>query len=46
VIALPLALLSYLLVLSVWRAVIVRRRRKSFRERLAVRAGACDRGRS
>lgn len=37
VIALPLAIISYLLVLSIWRAVIVRRRRKSFRERIAAR---------
>lgn len=44
VIALPLAIVSYLLVLTVWRAAVVRRRRKSFRERLAIRAGNGDRG--
>ncbi|WP_070987241.1 DUF2062 domain-containing protein [Halofilum ochraceum] len=44
VIALPLAIISYALVLAVWRAAVVRRRRKSFRERLAVRARYGDRG--
>ncbi len=38
VIALPMAIVSYALVLAVWRAVIIRRRRKSFRERVAARA--------
>jgi uncharacterized protein (DUF2062 family) len=38
VIALPLAVVSYALVLTVWRAVILRRRRRSFRERIALRA--------
>lgn len=38
VIALPLAIVSYVLVLTVWRAVIIRRRRRSFRERVAARA--------
>lgn len=44
VIALPLAILSYALVLAVWRMVIVRRRRKSFRDRLALRMRHEDRG--
>ncbi len=38
VIALPLAIGSYALVLVVWRAAVVRRRRKSLRERVAARA--------
>ncbi len=38
VVALPLAIVSYALVLAVWRAAILRRRRKPFRERVAARA--------